>query len=105
MEKTCVRPGITYNRDIQCSCPYKGGETSGLVRIKIYLHCILLQCRLVLSPMMLANDRSVVIILFIVQAELAALMYAKSRLVRVRSSDGRLTFGAFGDAEVVSARG
>ncbi|KAB5547486.1 hypothetical protein DKX38_010892 [Salix brachista] len=39
------------------------------------------------------------------QAELAALMYAKSRLVRVRSSDGRLTFGAFGDAEVVSARG
>lgn len=55
--------------------------------------------------MMLANDRSVVIILSIVQAELAALMYAKSRLVRVRSSDGRLTFGAFGDAEVVSARG
>ncbi|KAL9378696.1 hypothetical protein Peur_030031 [Populus x canadensis] len=39
------------------------------------------------------------------QAELAALMYAKSRLVRVRGSDGRLTFGAFGDAEVVSARG
>ncbi|CAK7339705.1 unnamed protein product [Dovyalis caffra] len=39
------------------------------------------------------------------QAELAALMYAKTRLVRVRTSDGRLTFGAFGDAEVVSARG
>jgi hypothetical protein len=58
---------------------------------------------LVLSPWVLANDCLVVIFFF--QAELAALMYAKSRLVRVRSSDGRLTFGAFGDAEVVSARG
>ncbi|XP_022945023.1 GTP-binding protein At3g49725, chloroplastic [Cucurbita moschata] len=39
------------------------------------------------------------------QAELAALMYKKSRLVRVRGLDGRLTFGATGEAEVVSARG
>ncbi|GAB4846848.1 hypothetical protein Ancab_025857 [Ancistrocladus abbreviatus] len=39
------------------------------------------------------------------QAELAALMYQKTRLVRVRSPDGRYTFGAFGEAEVVSARG
>lgn len=39
------------------------------------------------------------------QAELAALMYKKSRLVRVRGSDGRSTFGATGEAEVVSARG
>lgn len=39
------------------------------------------------------------------QAELAALMYKKTRLVRVRSTDGRLTFGAAGEAEVVSARG
>lgn len=39
------------------------------------------------------------------QAELAALMYKKSRLVRVRGPDGRLTFGATGEAEVVSARG
>ncbi|CAN0887265.1 GTP-binding protein At3g49725, chloroplastic, partial [Linum grandiflorum] len=40
-----------------------------------------------------------------VQAELAALMYMKSRLVRVRSADGRFAFGASGEAEVVSARG
>ncbi|KAG7560253.1 GTP binding domain [Arabidopsis thaliana x Arabidopsis arenosa] len=39
------------------------------------------------------------------QAELAALMYNKSRLVRVRGTDGRHTFGQFGEAEVVSARG
>lgn len=39
------------------------------------------------------------------QAELAALMYKKSRLVRIRGPDGKLTFGAFGEAEVVSARG
>ncbi|CAN0887273.1 GTP-binding protein At3g49725, chloroplastic [Linum grandiflorum] len=39
------------------------------------------------------------------QAELAALMYMKSRLVRVRSADGRFAFGASGEAEVVSARG
>ncbi|XP_038720116.1 GTP-binding protein At3g49725, chloroplastic isoform X2 [Tripterygium wilfordii] len=39
------------------------------------------------------------------QAELAALMYKRSRLVRVRGSDGRSTFGADGDIEVVSARG
>ncbi|TXG59976.1 hypothetical protein EZV62_014549 [Acer yangbiense] len=39
------------------------------------------------------------------QAELAALMYKKSRLVRVRGPDGRSTFGAAGEAEVVSARG
>lgn len=39
------------------------------------------------------------------QAELAALMYKKTRLVRVRGADGRLTFGADGEAEVVSARG
>lgn len=39
------------------------------------------------------------------QAELAALMYKKTRLVRVRGSDGRYTFGALGEAEVVSARG
>ncbi|XP_024975630.1 GTP-binding protein At3g49725, chloroplastic isoform X3 [Cynara cardunculus var. scolymus] len=39
------------------------------------------------------------------QAELAALMYKRSRLVRVRGSDGRFTFGAPGEAEVVSARG
>ncbi|ERM93915.1 GTP-binding protein At3g49725, chloroplastic isoform X1 [Amborella trichopoda] len=39
------------------------------------------------------------------QSELASLMYKKSRLVRVRGSDGRLTFGASGEAEVVSARG
>ena len=32
-------------------------------------------------------------------------MYKKTRLVRVRSADGRLTFGAAGEAEVVSARG
>ncbi|KAH9664065.1 GTP-binding protein [Citrus sinensis] len=38
-------------------------------------------------------------------AELAALMYKKSRLVRVRGPDGRLTFGETGEAEVVSARG
>ncbi|CAA7055959.1 unnamed protein product [Microthlaspi erraticum] len=39
------------------------------------------------------------------QAELASLMYKKSRLVRVRGSDGKQTFGQFGEAEVVSARG
>ncbi|EOX91775.1 GTP-binding protein hflx, putative [Theobroma cacao] len=39
------------------------------------------------------------------QAELAALMYKKSRLVRVRGADGRYTFGVTGEAEVVSARG
>ncbi|KNA21608.1 hypothetical protein SOVF_041610 [Spinacia oleracea] len=39
------------------------------------------------------------------QAELAAIMYKKSRLVRVRASDGRYTFGTKGEAEVVSARG
>ncbi|KAE8649266.1 GTP-binding protein At3g49725, chloroplastic [Cucumis sativus] len=39
------------------------------------------------------------------QAELAALMYKKSRLVRVRGLDGRYAFGARGEAEVVSARG
>ncbi|KAH1082506.1 hypothetical protein J1N35_022267 [Gossypium stocksii] len=39
------------------------------------------------------------------QAELAALMYKKSRLVRVRGLDGRNTFGASGEVEVVSARG
>ncbi|GAB2282733.1 hypothetical protein Dimus_017272 [Dionaea muscipula] len=39
------------------------------------------------------------------QAELAALMYQKTRLVRVRGPDGRYTFGALGEAEVVSARG
>ncbi|KAJ8769455.1 hypothetical protein K2173_002945 [Erythroxylum novogranatense] len=42
-----------------------------------------------------------------VQAELAALMYKKSRLVRVRGPKGCNTFGAtgLGEAEVVSARG
>ncbi|KAE8010410.1 hypothetical protein FH972_006781 [Carpinus fangiana] len=39
------------------------------------------------------------------QAELAALMYKKTRLVRVRGLGGRQTFGAGGEAEVVSARG
>ncbi|ONK60197.1 uncharacterized protein A4U43_C08F15420 [Asparagus officinalis] len=39
------------------------------------------------------------------QAELAALMYKRSRLVRVRGPGGRLTFGTSGEAEVVSARG
>ncbi|KAJ9564184.1 hypothetical protein OSB04_000150 [Centaurea solstitialis] len=39
------------------------------------------------------------------QAELAALMYKRSRLVRMRGIDGRFTFGAPGEAEVVSARG
>ncbi|KAF8404828.1 hypothetical protein HHK36_009717 [Tetracentron sinense] len=39
------------------------------------------------------------------QSELAALMYKRTRLVRIRASDGRLTFGAAGEAEVVSARG
>eukprot|EP00268_Persea_americana_P026016 TRINITY_DN2536_c0_g1_i6.p1 TRINITY_DN2536_c0_g1~~TRINITY_DN2536_c0_g1_i6.p1 ORF type:complete len:522 (-),score=100.19 TRINITY_DN2536_c0_g1_i6:1240-2622(-) len=39
------------------------------------------------------------------QSELAALMYRKTRLVRLRGPDGRLTFGASGEAEVVSARG
>ncbi|XP_010248316.1 PREDICTED: GTP-binding protein At3g49725, chloroplastic [Nelumbo nucifera] len=39
------------------------------------------------------------------QSELAALMYKRTRLVRVRGPNGRLTFGASGEAEVVSARG
>ncbi|XP_027074723.2 GTP-binding protein At3g49725, chloroplastic-like [Coffea arabica] len=39
------------------------------------------------------------------QAELAALMYKRSRLVRVRGPGGRYTFGGAGEAEVVSARG
>ncbi|CAJ1971273.1 unnamed protein product [Sphenostylis stenocarpa] len=39
------------------------------------------------------------------QAELAALSYKKTRLVRARGPDGRYTFGASGEAEVVSARG
>ncbi|CAA0839700.1 GTP-binding protein - chloroplastic [Striga hermonthica] len=39
------------------------------------------------------------------QSELAALMYKRSRLVRVRGCDGRYTFGGVGEAEVVSARG
>nr|KYP73301.1 hypothetical protein KK1_005921 [Cajanus cajan] len=39
------------------------------------------------------------------QAELAALSYKKTRLVRVRGPGGRYTFGASGEAEVVSARG
>lgn len=39
------------------------------------------------------------------QSELAALMYKKTRLVRLRGPDGRNTFGAAGEAEVVSARG
>ncbi|CAL0322864.1 unnamed protein product [Lupinus luteus] len=39
------------------------------------------------------------------QAELAALSYKKSRLVRVRGPDGRYSFGTAGEAEVVSARG
>lgn len=39
------------------------------------------------------------------QAELAALMYKKSRLVRVRGPGGRYGFGVAGEAEVVSARG
>ncbi|KAI5434040.1 hypothetical protein KIW84_021050, partial [Lathyrus oleraceus] len=38
-------------------------------------------------------------------AELAALSYKKSRLVRVLGPGGRYTFGASGEAEVVSARG
>ncbi|GJM96473.1 hypothetical protein PR202_ga13312 [Eleusine coracana subsp. coracana] len=39
------------------------------------------------------------------QAELAALMYMKTRLVRVRGPGGKLMFGSSGEAEVVSARG
>ncbi|KAI5067597.1 hypothetical protein GOP47_0018125 [Adiantum capillus-veneris] len=39
------------------------------------------------------------------QVELAALNYKKSRLVRMPSKDGRLTFGMDFEAEVVSARG
>ncbi|KAG0484858.1 hypothetical protein HPP92_008937 [Vanilla planifolia] len=39
------------------------------------------------------------------QSELAALMYKRSRLVRVRGLQGRLTFGLGGEAEVVSGRG
>ncbi|KAK6798288.1 hypothetical protein RDI58_005990 [Solanum bulbocastanum] len=39
------------------------------------------------------------------QAELAALMYKKSRLVRVCGPGGRYGFGVGGEAEVVSARG
>lgn len=39
------------------------------------------------------------------QAELAALMYKRSRLVRLRGPGGRYTFGSSGEAQVVSARG
>ncbi|XP_034222062.1 GTP-binding protein At3g49725, chloroplastic isoform X2 [Prunus dulcis] len=39
------------------------------------------------------------------EAELAALMYKKTRLVRLRGKSGRSTFGTDGEAEVVSARG
>lgn len=39
------------------------------------------------------------------QAELAALMYKKSRLIRMRGPGGRLGFGMSGEAEIVSARG
>lgn len=39
------------------------------------------------------------------QAELAALMYKKTRLIRMRGPGGRLGFGMGGEAEVVSARG
>lgn len=39
------------------------------------------------------------------QAELAALMYKRSRLVRVRGPGGRYSFGSTGETEVVSARG
>lgn len=39
------------------------------------------------------------------QVELAALNYKRSRLVRMPSKDGRLTFGMDFEAEVVSARG
>lgn len=39
------------------------------------------------------------------QVELAALNYKKSRLVRMPTTDGRLTFGMDFEAEVVSARG
>ncbi|XP_024185207.1 GTP-binding protein At3g49725, chloroplastic [Rosa chinensis] len=39
------------------------------------------------------------------QAELAALMYKKTRLIRTRGPSGRLGFGMGGEAEVVSARG
>ncbi|KAJ0967715.1 hypothetical protein J5N97_024632 [Dioscorea zingiberensis] len=39
------------------------------------------------------------------QSELAGLMYKKTRLVRVRGPGGRLTFGASGEAEVVSGKG
>ncbi|CAL9780153.1 unnamed protein product [Musa acuminata subsp. burmannicoides] len=39
------------------------------------------------------------------QSELAALMYKRTRLVRVRGPGGRMTFGTSGEAEVVSARG
>lgn len=39
------------------------------------------------------------------QAELAALNYKKTRLIRTRGPGGRYTFGESGEAEVVSARG
>ncbi|KAL6224988.1 hypothetical protein ACLB2K_003842 [Fragaria x ananassa] len=39
------------------------------------------------------------------QAELAALMYKKSILIRMRGPGGRLGFGMSGEAEIVSARG
>ncbi|XP_078436019.1 GTP-binding protein, HflX [Wolffia australiana] len=39
------------------------------------------------------------------QSELAALMYMKTRLVRIRGPGGRLSFGVSGEAQVVSARG
>ncbi|KAF9587696.1 hypothetical protein IFM89_004528 [Coptis chinensis] len=39
------------------------------------------------------------------QSELAALMYRRTRLIRLRSLEGKFTFGASGENEVVSARG
>ncbi|XP_077216108.1 GTP-binding protein, HflX isoform X2 [Tasmannia lanceolata] len=39
------------------------------------------------------------------QSELAALMYKRTRLVRIRAGKDRLIFGTAGEAEVVSARG
>ncbi|KAK9052511.1 hypothetical protein SSX86_029140 [Deinandra increscens subsp. villosa] len=44
-------------------------------------------------------------IFLFLKAELAALMYKRTRLVRIRGSGGRLTFGASGEAEIVSAKG
>ncbi|KAL5707204.1 hypothetical protein ACHQM5_025283 [Ranunculus cassubicifolius] len=39
------------------------------------------------------------------QAELAALMYKRTRLIRLKGPGGKLSFGAGGESEVVSARG